>query len=259
MPLESHLFRLVAFFERDSNGTLIPIPWKPLEKRVLLRRSSACRSLEYLHLSRCCYIVAQGSFTFNAAQESMMAPVTWCSLHAHRGISGPEPFWPTFKFVIEDVSTNPRPKALTSKFKDTFSPAGVKLGWFLDPKNEMAYAFRRGRDNKSPTFVDSHGWPWRPTQISAIYVADWRSHLSSMFFIFLLLCSNRLYSSSRHWAGNLLPEGFPHNYEFIKPLNDMRVESPNIEQCRHISRNRVVDGSGVGTSSFRLLYYFAET
>ena len=56
------------------------------------------------------------------------------------------PFSPTFAVEVDDLSTTSKLNTLTSKFKDTYFPSGVQLGWLIDPVNKTIYTFMRGSD-----------------------------------------------------------------------------------------------------------------
>ena len=47
---------------------------------------------------------------------------------------------------VEDFLTTSKLNALTSRFKDTYFPSGVQLGWLIDPINKTIYTFMRESD-----------------------------------------------------------------------------------------------------------------
>ena len=47
---------------------------------------------------------------------------------------------------VEDVSAAPKLQLLKNKNKTEYSPAGVKLGWLVDPIHKDIYVFRKDRD-----------------------------------------------------------------------------------------------------------------
>jgi hypothetical protein len=51
------------------------------------------------------------------------------------------PFSLTFAVEVDDLSMTSKLNTLTSKFIDTCFPAGVRLGWLIDPINKMIYTF----------------------------------------------------------------------------------------------------------------------
>jgi Uma2 family endonuclease len=46
---------------------------------------------------------------------------------------------------VEDVSVTSKLEELTKKFKNEYFPAGVRLGWLVDPINEQIYIFKKVR------------------------------------------------------------------------------------------------------------------
>jgi Uma2 family endonuclease len=53
---------------------------------------------------------------------------------------------PFFAVEADDLSMSPKLNTLTSKFMDTYFPAGVQLGWLIDPINKIIYTFMRESD-----------------------------------------------------------------------------------------------------------------
>ena len=256
MPLESHLFCLVAFFERDSNGTLIPIPWK---KSVLLRRSSASRSLD---IYTCQDAVTLSHNCRKAVSPSTQPKSRWWRLLPDVAFTPIE--------VYQDLNHSGRPSSSSSRMcqpiqgskpsqansRTRFSQQVSNWGGFLTPKTRW-----RTRSGEVGTTSLQHLWtvmdghdvlPRFRLYMLQIDAAISQACFLSSYFYALIDCIV---------AGREICclKGSLTIMSLSNTLNHMRVESPNIEQCRHVSRNRVVDGSGVGTSSFRLLYYFAET
>jgi Uma2 family endonuclease len=45
---------------------------------------------------------------------------------------------------------------LTAKFKETYFPAGVQLGWLIDPINKKIFVFKRDRNGLVRRY--SHSW-----------------------------------------------------------------------------------------------------
>jgi len=95
---------------------------------------------------------SQGGFDFG---EGIRAPdVAFTPSQVYRGLDENQLhtfqgdlFSPTFVAEVENVSETRKLKDLTNKFKTTYFPAGVELGWLVDPDNQKIYVFRRDRDD----------------------------------------------------------------------------------------------------------------
>jgi len=55
-------------------------------------------------------------------------------------------FSPTFAVEVEDLIATGKLSELTHRFKDTYFPEGLKLGWLVDPINKEVYVFKRDKD-----------------------------------------------------------------------------------------------------------------
>jgi Uma2 family endonuclease len=96
--------------------------------------------------------ISQGGFDFG---EGIRAPdVAFTLSDVYQGLDEDQlltfhrdRFSPTFVVEVENVSVTRKLSELTDKFKMTYIPAGVELGWLVDPVNKDIYVFRRDRDN----------------------------------------------------------------------------------------------------------------
>ena len=57
------------------------------------------------------------------------------------------PFYPIFVVEVDDLSTASKLNTLTSKFLETYFPAGVELGWLVDPINKTIFTFKKESDD----------------------------------------------------------------------------------------------------------------
>lgn len=165
----------VSHFDRDSEGHLIPMPQTPIVKEAAA--GEIFRQLANWNIrSRQNGVptMSQGGFKFG---ERIRAPdIAFTPSEIYRGLDDNqlytfrgEHFSPTFVVEVEDLSLAEKLKDLTDKLKSTYFPAGVKLGWIVDPINRDIYVFKRDRDNVvrrryhawydengNPTVVDGH-------------------------------------------------------------------------------------------------------
>jgi Uma2 family endonuclease len=179
----------VSHFERDSKGHLIPMPQTPILREVVA--GEILRQLANWNIQtrqNGAPTSSQGGFNFG---EGIRAPdVAFTPREVYRALDKDQlltfhgdPFSPTFVVEVENVSETCKLDELTDRFKTTYFPAGVELGWLVDPVNKDIYVFRRDRDNAvrrckhgwydddgNPTVVD--GWLRRSPWIQATVVGD---------------------------------------------------------------------------------------
>ena len=155
--LETHEFVIegipISHFERESDGKLVPISPVPIEKEATVAEiAGQLRDWNNETEQHGIPTTSQGGFKFsNGAVKAPDVAFTpsdvYCGLDAQQmttfqGAS----FSPTFAVEVDDLSTTSKLNTLTSKFKDTYFPNGVRLGWLIDPINKTIYTFSRESD-----------------------------------------------------------------------------------------------------------------
>jgi len=143
----------INHFELDSKGRLIPMPQTPYGKELAVEEIA--RQLGNWNIQtrqNGGVTTSQGGFnisttggrTIRAPDIAFTPRGTHDSLDAEqlRTFQG-QPFHPTFVVEVEDVSAGPKLEKLTDKFKTEYFPAGVQLGWLLDPENKNIYVFKK--------------------------------------------------------------------------------------------------------------------
>ena len=65
-------------------------------------------------------------------------------------------FCPTFAVEVENFKKGNNEAVLVDKFKQTYFPAGLQLGWMVDPINREVFYFRREADG----IVHRHKHSW---------------------------------------------------------------------------------------------------
>jgi Uma2 family endonuclease len=94
---------------------------------------------------------SQGGFNFNGAIRAPDIAYTPKGVYRaldeeqRRSFRG-DPFSPTFAVEVEDLIPTGKLLELTHKFKDTYFPAGLELGWLVDPINKEVFVFKRDKD-----------------------------------------------------------------------------------------------------------------
>lgn len=142
----------ILLFEFDSTGMLIPIPMVTLKMSVIISeimRQLANWNIETRQNGK--VTGTGGGFNFscsggkeirtpNAAflTKEMFRSLTHEQLYTFRGA----PFHPSFLVEVKNVSRPTKLNELTTKFKNIYLPAGVKLGWLIDPENKVIYRTR---------------------------------------------------------------------------------------------------------------------
>ena len=143
----------ISHFDRDYKGRLIPMPQTPIQKEVAV--GEIFRQLANWNIQtrqNGAATTSQGGFNFG---EGIRAPdVSFTPSDIYRGLDQSQlatfqghPFSPTFAVEVENLSETRKLNELTDKFKTTYFPAGVELGWIIDPINENVYVLKRDRDN----------------------------------------------------------------------------------------------------------------
>jgi Uma2 family endonuclease len=145
----------ISHFELDAKGRLIPMPQTPIQKEIAVgaihglldrwniqaKQNGACTT-------------SQGGFNLSTTGGKMIrAPdVAFTPREVYRSLTEQqlltfrgEAFCPTFAVEVEDVSQGTKLSYLSNKFKDVYFPAGVQLGWLVDPINKKFYVFKKER------------------------------------------------------------------------------------------------------------------
>ncbi|CAG8632275.1 3323_t:CDS:2, partial [Paraglomus occultum] len=143
----------INHFELDKKGRLIPVPQTPIFKaatvgeifyqvsnwNIYTRQNGVVTcSQEGFNLS------TPGGRTIRAPDVAFTPSETYRNLtHQQLLTFQGQAFHPTFVVEVEDVSADSKLDALKEKFKSDYFPAGVKLGWLVDPVNKNIYVFKR--------------------------------------------------------------------------------------------------------------------
>ncbi|KAL1920698.1 uncharacterized protein VTP21DRAFT_1075 [Calcarisporiella thermophila] len=156
----------ISHFERDLKGRLIPMPQSPISKEAVvaeilgqLRRWNICTQQNGIVTS------SQGGFNFAVlgGREIKAPDIAFTPKETFRALDQQQlrtfqgqPFHPTFVVEVEDVSRPSKLAELTEKFKGSYFPAGVELGWLIDPDNKKIYVFKKTRNGSVRRY--SHEW-----------------------------------------------------------------------------------------------------
>ncbi len=143
----------ISHFERDAKGRLIPMPQTPIGREAAVSEiTGQLRNWNVQTQQNGVVTSSQGGFKLPGG---IVAPdVAFTPKQIYRQLTqqqqetfqGPA-FCPTFVVEVETLSARNNFDNLTAKFKETYFPAGVKLGWLVDPLNRTFYVFTRDRDN----------------------------------------------------------------------------------------------------------------
>jgi len=142
----------INHFELDSNGRLIPMPQTPYGKELAVGEIYAqVRNWNIQTRQNGGVTTSQGGFNISTTGgRTIRAPdVAVTPKETHRSLDQQQ-FWtfrgqafhPTFVVEVEDVSTASKFEELKDKFKSDYFPAGVELGWLVDPVNRNIYVFK---------------------------------------------------------------------------------------------------------------------
>jgi len=142
----------ISHFDLDSKKHLIPMPQTPIEKEAAvleIARHLANWNVRTGQNGLC--TSSQGGFKFNGA---IRAPdVAFTPKGVYRALDEEQrrtfrgdSFSPTFAVEVEDLIATGKLLELTRKFKDTYFPAGLELGWLVDPISKEAFVFNRDKD-----------------------------------------------------------------------------------------------------------------
>ena len=143
----------ISSFERESDGRLVPIPPVPIEEESAVGEIfGQLRDWNNHTGQHGVPTTSQGGFNFGAG--AVKAPdVAFTPRDVYRALDVQQretfegaPFSPNFVVEVDNLSTASKLNNLTSKFKDTYFPAGVQLGWLIDPINKKIYTFMRESD-----------------------------------------------------------------------------------------------------------------
>jgi len=152
----------VSHFDRDSKGHLIPMPQTPIQIEVAVGEIFRQLLNWNIHTRQNgAPTASQGGFNFG---ERIRAPdVSFTPSNIYRGLDNNQldtfqgnPFCPTFVVEVEDLSVTRKLNELSDIFKTMYFPAGVKLGWLVDPINWDIYVFKRDRDDVVRRYY--HAW-----------------------------------------------------------------------------------------------------
>ena len=143
----------VSHFDRDVKGHLVPMPQSPIQKELVV--GEIFRQLANWNIQtgqNGAPTTSQGGFDFG---EGIRAPdVAFTPSYIYRDLDENqlntfqgELFSPTFVVEVENVSKKGKLNELIKKFKTTYFPAGVQLGWLVDPINTVIYVFETDSDN----------------------------------------------------------------------------------------------------------------
>lgn len=141
--LKTHDFEIdgtaVNHFERDAKGRLIPMPQTTLDKEPVVSEIARQVGNWNIHAQQNGVVTtSQGGFRLGGAiraPDIAFIPKKIYSL-THEQLStfhGP-PFCPTFAVEVEIFQKNNNEADLIAKlFNQTNFPAGLELGWMVDP------------------------------------------------------------------------------------------------------------------------------
>ncbi|KAL1924423.1 uncharacterized protein VTP21DRAFT_4077 [Calcarisporiella thermophila] len=156
----------ISHFEYDSKGRLIPMPQSPIRKELVVGEIfGQLRRWNIYSQQNGRPTCSQGGFNFavlggkeiRAPDVAFTPEGTYCALDERQldTFQG-QPFHPIFVVEVEDVSRPSKLAELTEKFKRTYFPAGVELGWLIDSKNKKIYIFKKIRNGSVRRY--SHEW-----------------------------------------------------------------------------------------------------
>ena len=143
----------ISHFNLDSKKHLIPMPQTPIKKEAAV--GEIFRQLANWNIRTHQNGVptsSQGGFNFCG---QIRAPdVAFTSKEVYRALNDKQRrsfqgklFSPTFAVEVEDLDATGKLSELTDTFKDMYFPAGLKLGWLVDPINKVVYVFKRDKDD----------------------------------------------------------------------------------------------------------------
>lgn len=139
----------ISHFERKSDGRLVPIPHVVIGKEgpvaEILHQLQSWNKITKQH----------GVCTSSWAALKVKAPdVAFTPKDIYCGLDAQQldtfqgaPFYPIFVVEVDDLSTASKLNTLTSKFLETYFPAGVELGWLVDPINKTIFTFKKESDD----------------------------------------------------------------------------------------------------------------
>lgn len=143
----------IGQFERESDGRLVPMPLVPVA--IAGPVGEIYGQLRKWNINTEQHGVPTGpQVGFNFGAGTIKVPnvaFTPCDIYSaldeqQRWTFQGAPFSPTFVVEVDNLSTASKLDTLTSKFKKTYFPAGVQLGWLIDPINKKIYTFMRESD-----------------------------------------------------------------------------------------------------------------
>jgi Uma2 family endonuclease len=155
----------ISHFDLDSKKHLIPMPQTPIEKEAAVGEIfGQLRNWNIRTRQNGVPTSSQGGFNFNG--EIRAPDVAFTPKEVYRALDEEQRrsfqgdlFSPTFAVEVEDLVATGKLSELSHKFKDTYFPAGLKLGWLIDPINKAVYVFKRDKDDT----VRRHKHAWYDT------------------------------------------------------------------------------------------------
>ncbi|CAG8627474.1 4212_t:CDS:2 [Paraglomus occultum] len=142
----------INHFELDKKGRLIPMLQTPIFKEATV--GNIYGQLDRWNVQTRQNGVptcSQGGFNLSTTGgRTIRAPdVAFTPSETYRNLTHQQlmtfqgqPFHPTFVVEVEDVSADSKLEELKDKFKTVYFPAGVQLGWLVDPVNRNIYVFK---------------------------------------------------------------------------------------------------------------------
>ncbi|KAL1922243.1 uncharacterized protein VTP21DRAFT_9782 [Calcarisporiella thermophila] len=156
----------IIHFELDSSGKLIPVSQTPVYIEGAVAEIGRQLGNWNIHSKQNGAITAsQGGFNLTTAGgRTIRAPdIAFIPKETYRALTQEQllsfqgqPFSPTFVVEVEDLTLESKLSVLTKKFKDEYFPAGIELGWLIDPVNKSIYTFKRTVSGSVRRH--NHGW-----------------------------------------------------------------------------------------------------
>jgi Uma2 family endonuclease len=142
----------ISHFDLDSKKHLIPVPQTPIEKEAAV--GEIFRQLANWNIrTRQNGVPTSSQGGFNFRREIRAPDVAFTTKAVYRALDEEQRrsfqgdlFSPTFAVEVEDLVATGKLSELTAKFKDIYFPAGLQLGWLVDPINKVIYVFKRDKD-----------------------------------------------------------------------------------------------------------------
>ena len=203
----------ISHFELDSEGKLIPMPQTPIKKEAAVGEIvGQLRNWNINTRQNGGVTTSQGGFnlsttggrTIRAPDVAFTPKQTYCNLTQQQLLTfRGQPFSPIFAVEVEDLSVASKLSELTRKFKDEYFPAGVELGWLIDPRGKDIYVFKKNRTGT--VHRRHHGWNdvGGGGVLPGFVLKVWRIEeaISQVCYIILLYYFHRVNSNYILWTG----------------------------------------------------------